>query len=312
MHVLKIGSHGTDVRHLQNLLHRHEPRLPVDGLFGPRTEQAVRLAQQRLELHPPDGIAGPITLGALARTAGAGTARHDGQHAGTAHRPPHSAATGVSTAVPPADSAASTGITVEQLQAIMPNAGAHAAEYVNALNAAMRAQNISSPAQRAAFLAQIAVESGDLNGTSENLNYSAHRLTQVWPRRFPTVAAATPYAHNPEALANNVYADRLGNGDEASGDGWRYRGRGLMQVTGRSNYRQLGYENDPEALANPIGASNTAAAFWTNNNLNARTQTILNRAHFNGISRTINGGDNGSNERWTVYQRAITALQAGQ
>ena len=190
----------------------------------------------------------------------------------------------------------------------MPNAGVQADLYAAALNAAMAAHGVTTPAQQAAFLAQISVESGDLQNTSENLNYLAERIVAVWPRRYPTVAAALPYAHNPEALGDNTYANRNGNGDEASGDGFRYRGRGLMQVTGRANYRAQGFEDNPEALANPVTAADTAATFWANNNLNAPTAAPLDRAHFDQISQAVNGGPNAQAERWAAYQRALTAL----
>lgn len=205
--------------------------------------------------------------------------------------------------------AAPVPVTADQIRQIMPGAGARADDYADALNAAMTAHGITTPEQRAAFLAQVSVESGDLRNTVENLNYSARRLTQVWPSRFPTLASATPYAHNPEALANNVYANRLGNGDAASGDGYLFRGRGLMQVTGRDNYRAAGHEADPETLAEPQTAADTAAAFWADNGLNGRTGTELNRADFDGISRTVNGGNHGSDERWSAYQRGLEALR---
>ena len=111
----------------------------------------------------------------------------------------------------------------------MPYAGAAADRYVGALNQAMTAHGINTPAQRAAFLAQVAVESDELRSTTERLNYSAGLIHQVWPGRFPTEAAATPYAHNPEALANRAYAGVNDNSNETSGDGYRLRGRGLIQ-----------------------------------------------------------------------------------
>jgi putative chitinase len=205
--------------------------------------------------------------------------------------------------------AGANDVTADELRAIMPNAGTRADDYVDALNAAMTAHGIETPERRAAFLAQIAVESGDLRNTEENLNYSAARLMQVWPGRFPTLEEATPYARNPQALANRTYANRLGNGNEASGDGYRFRGRGLMQVTGRANYRTLGHEADPDALLTPQVAADTAAAFWENNGLNAMADGVLTRDGFNRISRRVNGGDHGSNERWQAYQRALTAFQ---
>lgn len=203
-------------------------------------------------------------------------------------------------------------VTEAQLRAIMPTAGARTARFISPLNQAMRAHSINTNERRAAFLAQISVESGELHRVEENLNYSAARLQVVWPRRFPTAAAAQPYAHDPEALANHTYANRLGNGNAASGDGWRYRGRGLMQTTGRSNYRAAGFENNPEALANPMTAADSAGRFWATHGLNGRTQAVLGRAQFNGISRTVNGGDHGSAERWAAYQRALRALQPAE
>ncbi len=122
------------------------------------------------------------------------------------------------------------------------------------------------------------------------------RITEVWPLRFPTQAAAAPYTRNAEALANRAYAKR--NGNEASGDGYRFRGRGLMQVTGRDNYRNVGFENSPEALAEPQNAANTAAAFWANHGLNGRTTGILDRAHFDGISRVVNRHDPNLQRLW--------------
>lgn len=201
------------------------------------------------------------------------------------------------------------GVTDAQLRAIMPRAGARTARYLGPLNAAMRTYGIDTNERRAAFLAQISVESGQLHNVEENLNYSAPRLRVVWPRRFRTDPVANDFAHNPEALGNSVYANRLGNGDAASGDGYRYRGRGLMQTTGRDNYRAAGFENNPEALADPITAAASAARFWSSNGLNGRTTTVLSREQFNGITRTVNGGDNGSDERWAAYQRALKALQ---
>ena len=172
----------------------------------------------------------------------------------------------------------------------------------------MQAYGIDTHEKQAAFLAQISVESGDLRDTVENLNYSAQRLTQVWPRRFPTLASAQPYEHNPEALGNHTYASRIGNGDEASGDGYRFRGRGLMQVTGRANYRAAGFEERPDDLADPTTAANTAAHFWSSNGLNPRTATVLQRAPFDGVTKTVNGGLNKADERWAAYGRAITAF----
>jgi putative chitinase len=195
-------------------------------------------------------------------------------------------------------------VTEAQLRAIMPEAGGQIGRFIGPLNTAMRVHGIDTNERRAAFLAQISAESGQLRNVEENLNYSAPRLRVVWPRRFPTAAAAAPYAGNPEALGNHVYADRLGNGDEQSGDGYRYRGRGLMQTTGRYNYRVAGFENDPDALARPVTAADSAGLFWATTDLNRRTATVLNHGDFDMVSRTVNGGNHGSEERWQACRRA--------
>ena len=199
-------------------------------------------------------------------------------------------------------------LTADLIRKIMPGAGSQADAFVGALNDAMTRHGIASDAQAAAFLAQIAVESGELQKTEENLNYSAARLMVVWPRRFPTLKAAAPYAHNPVALGNHVYHDRNGNGDEASGDGYLFRGRGLMQTTGRANYRAIGHEADPAALKTPAVASETAAAFWETAGLNDAAKAVLDRKAFDAVTQTVNGGQTGADDRWAAYLRALDAL----
>jgi predicted chitinase len=203
----------------------------------------------------------------------------------------------------------SSSTTADRIRTVMPRANKRADGYAVALDTGMAAYEIVTPEQQAAFLAQIAVESGDLQYTSELLSYSAKRITEVWPNRFPTISAAQPYAHNPEALANRVYANRLGNGNEASGDGFKYRGRGLIQITGRENYRKAGFEDNPEALTEPRNAVSSAASFWKSRNLHTMTRTVLSRRQFDAISRIVNGGNHGSDRRWAAYQRALVAFR---
>ena len=206
-----------------------------------------------------------------------------------------------------------TPVAADQLRAIMPHAGAAADRYADAVNQAMTAHGINTPERRAAFLAQVATESRDLHDVVERMDYaSAQRIQRVWPRRFHTEAEAAPFVHDPEALANRVYAKRGGNGDEASGDGFRFRGRGLIQVTGRDRYRRLGFEDSPEALAEPENAANSAAAYWQDEGLNERTSRVLDRAQLDAVSRTVNGGDTGLQERWNAYQRALDAFNVGR
>ena len=200
------------------------------------------------------------------------------------------------------------GLTADQIRQIMPHAKHRADAYVDILNAAMAAHGIDMPEQRAALLGQISDETGQLHKLVEDLNYSAHRITQVWPSRFPTVESAQPYAHKPEALGNKVYGHRMGNGLEPSGDGFKYRGRGFLQITGRVKYRAAGMESNPDALADPIIAAETAASFWVHEGLNAISTKVLTRPEYNAMTVKVNGGHTGSQERWDAYQRALKAL----
>ena len=203
-------------------------------------------------------------------------------------------------------------LTEQQLKQIMPGC-TDPATWAPALNVAMARFDIASSGRMAAFLAQIAHESGQLSHLSENLNYSAQRLMQVWPKRFPTMEKAKQYERNPERLANNVYAGRLGNGDEASGDGWSYRGRGLIQLTGRDNYRaaakgiELPLENEPDLLLQPGPAALSAAWFWKAHGLNELADA---NADFGTITKRINGGTVGLNERLAFWDRAKDVLVA--
>jgi len=186
-----------------------------------------------------------------------------------------------------------------------------------ALNTAMSRFQIDSVARAAAFLAQVAHESNEFRNLVENLNYSAGRLMAVWPKRFPTLEAATPYERQPEKLANYVYASRLGNGDSASGDGWQFRGRGLLQITGRGNYRSTGLgiglplETEPERLETPDVAALAAAQFWQSRGLNELADDRNDDnddEDFVRICTTINGGRTGLDERRQYWERAKTAL----
>lgn len=149
------------------------------------------------------------------------------------------------------------------------------------------------------FLAQICHESGFVP-RAENLNYSTTaRLQQVWPSRFASAIDAANYVRNPEKLANRVYADRMGNGDEASGDGWRYRGRGWIQLTGRANYEAFGLSGDPDALLTTDGAAKSAVLFWGSKHLN----TLAEADDAVTITKRINGGTVGLSDRLALVER---------
>lgn len=160
------------------------------------------------------------------------------------------------------------------------------------------------------LLAQLGHESGGLTIVGENLNYSAQRLVQVFPRRFPTLAAAQPFANNPEKLANQIYGGRLGNGPAASGDGFRYRGRGYIQITGRDNYRDIGrvaavpIDAEPDRAAHADHALEIACGFWTARGLNA----IPDTGDFTACTRRINGGTIGIEDRRAWLDKVIRVM----
>ena len=190
-------------------------------------------------------------------------------------------------------------------------------QWIGPLNAAMQEWEIDSAQRMAAFLAQIAHESAQLTRLEENLSYTAERIRAVWPRRFPNDQSAQPYARNPERLANRVYSGRLGNGDEASGDGWRYRGRGLIQLTGRSNYasckRNLDVDvlGEPDMLLQTEVAARSAGWFWFSRGLNELADHELgadDEDDFARITGIINPAKLGLLERITVWNQARSAL----
>jgi len=158
------------------------------------------------------------------------------------------------------------------------------------------------------FLAQLAHESGGLTVREENLNYSAARLMQIWPSRFPTMDVAKEYERNPEKLANFTYGGRLGNVDP--GDGYRYRGRGYIQLTGRETYREIGriaglnLEGDPDLAAKPEHAVRIACAFWTWKNINPSCDV----GDFTTVTRKINGGTNGLDDRLQWLSKVKTVV----
>lgn len=160
------------------------------------------------------------------------------------------------------------------------------------------------------FLAQLGHESAGCTRLEEGLNYSALRLTQVWPSRFPNLAAAQPYANNPEKLANKVYAGRMGNGPPESGDGYRYRGRGLIQITGKDCYTAVGQRagldlvNKPEQAASPDSALRVACGYWKWKDINA----ACDAGDFVKVTKLINGGTVGLDDRKAWLQKVHKAL----
>lgn len=205
-----------------------------------------------------------------------------------------------------------TMFTEDSLKQIMPNAKVEDIDhYLDALNSKMQIYDINTPLRAAHFIAQLAHESGSFKYRYENLNYSAKALRAVFGKYFPTDELAEEYARNPERIANRVYANRMNNGNEASGDGWKYRGRGLIQLTGKENYTKCGdtlkidLVNKPDLLAQDANAAVAAACwFWDSRKLNG----FADQDNIMTITKLINGGYNGLEDREQYLERAKKVL----
>lgn len=164
--------------------------------------------------------------------------------------------------------------------------------------------------RRASFLAQLAHESAEFTAVVENLNYSSAALQKVFGKYFPTKELADAYARKPTKIASRVYANRMGNGDEASGEGYLFRGRGFLQLTGKSNYTRCGtyigvdLVKNPDYLMTPVGAIDSALWFWGVNSLNRYADVD----DIKGQTKVINGGYNGLDERIAFYEKAKKVL----
>lgn len=205
-------------------------------------------------------------------------------------------------------------VTLELLQAMCPKTKKTILEgYVEPLNTvAEYYEMFVNPKRVAGFLAQIAHESGGFNAVIENLNYSKDGLRKIFPKYFPTDELAAEYARKPEKIANRVYANRMKNGDENSGDGFKFRGRGLIQLTGRDNYTRFAQALDMDIestiayLETPNGAVASAGWFWDNNKLNQ----YCDKDDFITLTKRINGGTIGLSDRQHHYHLALQHLGA--
>lgn len=203
-------------------------------------------------------------------------------------------------------------LTKEQLKELLPG-NSYINEWHSALSQLLPDYDINTPLRVAAFIAQCSHESGGFKFLKENLNYRWQSLRKVFPKYFPSDSLAQKYAAFPnkqEMIANKVYANRMGNGNEASGDGWRFCGRGLIQLTGRNNYEAFAdsietpIEEIPEYLATFEGAVQSACWFWDTNNLNRFADT----GDIKGLTRAINGGFIGLEDRIKHYKHALHIL----
>ena len=201
--------------------------------------------------------------------------------------------------------------TEQHLAQVIPG-NPYISHWYEALAQCLPDYEINTPQRVAAFLAQTAHESGGYRAIKENLNYKAESLMKVFKKYFPDAATAQRYAHNQEMIANRVYGNRMGNGPEESGDGYRYCGRGLIQLTGKSNYQsfadslEISVEDASEYLATFEGAVQSACWFWENNNLNQ----WADKGDIVMLTKKINGGTIGLEDRIKHYNHALEVLGA--
>jgi len=182
--------------------------------------------------------------------------------------------------------------------------------WVDALNETFERFSILTPIQKASFIGQCGHECANFKVLEENLNYRAETLMKLWKSRFPTIEIANEYARNPKKIANKVYASRMGNRDESSGDGYRFRGRGCIQLTGHANYFHAGqacgedFVMNPDLVATPKYAAMTAGWFWNTHKLNQ----YADRQDFTLMTKKINGGTIGLDDRIKHINHALDIL----
>lgn len=204
-------------------------------------------------------------------------------------------------------------LTAEHISLITSSAIIDVARFAPPLVMALDYFDVSTPRRLAACLGQIAHESDHFRHVEELLGYSVKRMMQVWPTRFPTIESAKPYEFKPQKLANKVYANRMGNGDEASGDGWCYRGRGLIQLTGKEQYTKaetaLGMSitgDNSFRVGLPDGAAWTACWYWYEHNCNY----FADEWDIEMMTKSINGGIVGLEERIELCTSALEEVRS--
>jgi putative chitinase len=196
-------------------------------------------------------------------------------------------------------------ITAEQLKELHIDD-----DWLEPLNETFQRYEINTPLRMAAFIGQCAHESGNFKTLQENLNYSAEGLCRVWPSRFPNLEAAKPYHRDPDKIANKVYGGRMGNGTEETGEGSLYKGRGLIQLTGKDNYRlasdALGedFVSSPDLVCGHKYAALTAGWYWNKRALNKEADA----KDYTGMTKKINGGVIGLEDRIKHINHALAVL----
>ena len=279
--LLKKGSTGEDVKKLQIRL-----GLTADGSFGPGTEAKVK-EWQSLNGLTADGIVGDGTWGKL--------------FAGTETKASETPKTESVPTVP------TSNFKLDKLKGHVPDS------VIAQIPQTAAKFNITTPLRLAHFLAQCGHESGGFKAVSENLNYSAKGLRGTFGKYFPTDVLANAYQKNPEKIANRVYSSRMGNGDEASGEGWKYRGRGYIQLTGKSNYTAFDKTveddivNNPDLVATKYPLS-SAAFFFDSNKLWGICDKGSDDASVTAVTKRVNGGTIGLADRIKHFKEYYSLL----
>jgi putative chitinase len=275
--VLKNGSKGNEVKVLQAKL-----GLAADGDFGPGTEAKLK-AWQAANGMAADGIAGPETLAKLGITESVALA-----------------ASAAPTAIP------ASAFKLDKLKGHLPDA------VIAQIPDTAAKFGITNVLRLAHFLSQCGHESGGFKAVNENLNYSADGLKKIFPKYFPGNISES-YARNPEKIANKVYSSRMGNGDESSGDGWKYKGAGYIQLTGKSNYAAFDKFVEDDILGNPSLVATkyplaSAAFFFQSNGLWSICDKGADDATVTAVTKRVNGGTIGLADRIKHFKEYYSLL----
>lgn len=286
--LLKLGSQGDDVKKVQALL-----ELNADGDFGPATDQAVRHWQKAHGL-AADGIVGDDTFEKMfpdtPETAGSAPETDDS----------------VSVSDGNTDAPVVEGLNLSKL------AGQITSQVLSEIPGCAAKYQINTPLRLAHFLAQSSHESGGFKLTQENLNYSAEGLDNTFSEYFPGNLAIS-YERQPEKIGSRVYANRMGNGDEASQEGYKYRGHGYIQLTGKENFDEFNKAVDDDIITNPDLVSSkypllSAAWFWNSRSLNESADKGASETIVTEITKKVNGGTLGLNDRITQFNKFYALL----
>jgi putative chitinase len=274
--ILRNGSKGPEVKIIQEKL-----GIKPTGMFGPKTESAVKVWQKTNGLKA-DGIVGPITLSKMGIS--------------------------ISTTQPAVVSVQPSSFKLEKLKGHIPD------EVILQIPDTAANFNITNTLRLAHFLAQCGHESAGFRVIFENLNYSADGLNKIFPRYFKNAGRdANQFARNPEKIANIVYANRMSNGDTSSGDGWRFRGRGYIQLTGRANYTKFDKMVTEDILVQPDLVATkyplmSAAFFFNSNNLWSLCDRGTDDATITAVTRRVNGGTIGLADRIKHFKEYYSLL----